>query len=36
MESTNGTLNVGRLPAGTYIVEFKDGNKIVRKKFVKL
>lgn len=36
MESTNGILNVGRLSAGTYIVEFKDGNKIVRKKFVKL
>jgi glucose/arabinose dehydrogenase len=36
MESANGTLNVGRLPAGTYIVEFKEGNKVVRKKFVKL
>lgn len=36
MESTNGTLNVSNLPAGTYLVEFKDGNKVVRKKFVKL
>lgn len=36
MESTNGTLNVGSLPSGTYLVEFKEGNTVVRKKFVKL
>ncbi|SFD84068.1 Por secretion system C-terminal sorting domain-containing protein [Chitinophaga sp. CF118] len=36
IQSSNGTLNVGNLVPGTYLVEFKEGNKIVRKKFVKL
>jgi len=36
MKLANGTLNLGSLSAGTYIIEFRDGKKVVRKKFVKL
>jgi len=36
LKPANSTLNVSRLPAGTYIIEFNDGEKTVRKKFIKL
>lgn len=36
ISSTNGVLNVSGLVPGTYIVEFKEGGKVVRKKFVKI
>ncbi|HEY1164071.1 MAG TPA: carbohydrate-binding protein [Chitinophaga sp.] len=36
LRSATGTLEVSNLAAGTYIVEFYDGTKLIRKKFVKL
>lgn len=36
LRSATGNLDVSGLPAGTYIVEFYDGGKLIRKKFVKL
>jgi hypothetical protein len=36
LRSATGNLDVSRLPAGTYVVEFYDGDKVIRKKFVKL
>lgn len=36
LRSATGSLDISRLPAGTYIVEFSDGGKLIRKKFVKL
>ena len=36
LRSATGTLDVSNLAAGAYIVEFYDGTKLIRKKFVKL
>jgi hypothetical protein len=36
LRSNTGILDISRLSPGTYIVEFRDGAKVVRKKFVKL
>lgn len=36
LRSANGKLDVSHLPAGTYILEYKNQNKVISRKFVKL